>query len=68
MGLKSTSPNARICAMCMHWNGQRGGDSVQPRVGMMNVIQYDDQEVKVCYKRHFEKKAWNSCNDWTKRF
>jgi hypothetical protein len=66
--LKYTSPTTRICAMCQHWNGHKGGDSVQMRVGMMNVMQYDDREAKVCYKRSFKMVAWNSCNDWQRRF
>ena len=66
--IKYTSPNTRICAMCQHWNGPRGGDNVEPRMGMRNVMQYDDQEIKVCYKNAFEKKAWNSCNDWQRRY
>lgn len=66
--MKVTNPNAKICAMCVSWNGLVGGKNVKPRVGMRNVFEYDPNETNVCYVTHFKKAAWNSCNQWQKKF
>lgn len=68
MAKKNCSPTARICAMCEHWNGNKGGIHVQPRVGMRNVMEYDSEETQICYKRSFNMKAWNSCSEWLKKY
>ncbi|KLU63784.1 hypothetical protein DEAC_c43130 [Desulfosporosinus acididurans] len=66
--MKITKPNNKICAMCIHWNGPLGGKSVKPRIGMMNVFEFDPQEKNICYKNHFNKAAWHSCNQWQNKF
>ncbi|MET3696922.1 hypothetical protein SAMN05877753_101502 [Bacillus oleivorans] len=66
--MKVCSPNTRICAMCFHWNGYAGGANVKPRKGMRNVYEYQPEEKQICYKNHFEKKAWNSCNEWQRKY
>ena len=66
--LKSISPNTKICAMCMHWNGYTGGQYVKPKEGMMNTWKYDPNERQFCYKKHIEKAAWHSCSEWSKKY
>ena len=66
--MKITSPSTRICAMCSHWNGPVGGKNVRPKTGMRSFFEYDPEERNICYENHFSKAAWNSCNQWKKKF
>ncbi len=54
--------------MCSHWNGFVGGKNVMPREGMSHTWQYEPNERQVCYKKHIEKAAWNSCGEWKKKY
>lgn len=68
MARRTALPHHKICAMCTHWNGPRGGDTVQAKPNMRNIMEYDDSEKKVCYDSHREVRGWQSCSKWQQRY
>jgi len=54
--------------MCTQWNGVVGGKDTRPRKGMVHTMEYNPQEINTCYKTHMDRKAWNSCGSWTKKY
>ncbi len=68
MSLRTCSSTTRICAMCVQWNGYQGGSYVAPKKNARNFWEYDSEEKQICFKKHFEMKAWNSCSDWQKKY
>lgn len=68
MAIKTCTSTTKICAMCIHWNSIRGGNSVRPKVNARNFFEYDSEETQICTLKHIETKAWHSCSDWQRKY
>ena len=53
--MKFCNPNTHIYAMCVHWNGFQGGQSVKPRKGMIHFYEYEPEEKQICFVPLFMK-------------
>jgi hypothetical protein len=68
MSLRSCLPNTKICAMCKHWNGHIGGQSVRPKKLFMRSWEYDPNETQLCYEQRIDKRATSHCSKWEARY
>ncbi len=59
-------PDNKKCVMCKHWNGTKGGDSVNPKIG--GVFQYEMTEKQKCYKQCKDTQATYTCAKFEPRY
>lgn len=56
----------RKCALCRYWNGTRGSDTIQPKLG--GNFQVETTEKQTCWQRTSQTTANFSCAKFEQRY
>lgn len=56
----------RKCALCKHWNGAMGSQTIQPKLG--GYFQVEMTEKQACYQKTCQTTANFSCSKFESRY
>lgn len=66
MGKTTMRSNAKKCALCKHWNGSRGSDTIVPKIG--GCFEVEMTEKQTCYLKTNQTTAIFSCLKFEPRY
>lgn len=66
MGKMMLRKTDKVCALCRYWNGARGSDTIQPKLG--GFFQVESTEKQTCYQRTGQTTAKFRCAKFEPRY
>lgn len=67
MGQSTIQKTRKLCALCKHWNGQRGSDYIQPVPGGAS-FRIELSERQTCFAKGIPTVATQTCPKFVPRY